>query len=74
MLKLVYKKYKPLVYKADIYRGREEDKWEVQKIIDYQDINSVKQYKVKWIGYNNTIQELEENLNKAKEKVQEYYC
>ena len=23
---LVYREYKPLVYKADIYRGREEDK------------------------------------------------
>ena len=29
ILKLVYREYKPLVYKADIYRGREKDKWEV---------------------------------------------
>ena len=29
MLKPVYREYKPLVYKADIYRGREEDKWEI---------------------------------------------
>ena len=29
MLKLVYKEYELLIYKADIYRGREEDKWEV---------------------------------------------
>ena len=29
MLKLVYREYEPLIYKADIYRDREEDKWEV---------------------------------------------
>ena len=29
MLKLVYKEYKLLIYKADIYRGKKEDKWEV---------------------------------------------
>ena len=26
MLELVYKKYKPPIYKADMYKGREEDK------------------------------------------------
>ena len=25
ILKLVYREYKPLIYKADIYKGREED-------------------------------------------------
>ena len=29
MLKPAYREYKPLVYKADTYRGREEDEWEV---------------------------------------------
>jgi hypothetical protein len=29
ILKLVYSKYKLPLYKVDIYRGREEDKWEV---------------------------------------------
>ena len=29
MLKLVYREYKPLIYKVDIYRGRKEDEWEV---------------------------------------------
>ena len=29
MLKLVYREYKLLIYKADTYRGREEDKQEV---------------------------------------------
>ena len=39
MLELVYKNVKLLVYKADIYKGREEDKQEVLKIISYKDIN-----------------------------------
>ena len=29
MLKPVYREYKPLIYKVDIYKGREEDEWEV---------------------------------------------
>ena len=33
MLELVYKNYKLLVYKRDIYKGQEEDKWLVKKIL-----------------------------------------
>ena len=29
MLKLVYREHELLIYKADIYKGREEDEWEV---------------------------------------------
>ena len=29
MLKLVYREHEPLIYKIDMYRGREEDEWEV---------------------------------------------
>ena len=29
MLELVYREHELLIYKADTYRGREEDKWEV---------------------------------------------
>ena len=29
ILKLVYGEYKPLIYKAGIYKGREEDEWEI---------------------------------------------
>ena len=54
MLKLVYGNIDPLIYKADIYRGQEEDKWQVLKIVSYKDINNKIQYKVKWIGYNKT--------------------
>ena len=29
MLEPAYREYKLLIYKADTYRGREEDKWEI---------------------------------------------
>ena len=35
ILKPVYREYELLLYKADIYRGCEEDEWEVQKVVDY---------------------------------------
>jgi len=47
MLKPVYGKVKLLVYKADTYRGQEEDKWQVLKIISYKDVNDKIWYKVK---------------------------
>jgi len=40
MLELVYRNIKPPVYKADIYRGQEEDKWQVLKIISYKDVDN----------------------------------
>jgi len=39
MLEPAYRDIKPLVYKADIYRGQEEDKWQVLKIISYKDVD-----------------------------------
>ena len=35
MLELVYGEYEPLIYKVDMYKGREEDKWKVQKVVNY---------------------------------------
>ena len=58
MLELAYGNVKPLVYKADIYRGQEEDKQEVLKIISYKDINKEIQYKVKQVKYNKTTKKL----------------
>ena len=58
MLKPVYRNIKPLIYKVNIYKGQEEDKQEVLKIISYKDINKETQYKVKWVKYNKTIQKL----------------
>ena len=33
ILELVYRNYKLLVYKQDIYKGYEEDKWLIKKIL-----------------------------------------
>ena len=38
MLELVYSNIVLLIYKADTYRGQEEDKWQVLKVISYKDI------------------------------------
>jgi len=38
MLELAYGDIKPPVYKADTYRGQEEDKWQVLKIISYENV------------------------------------
>ena len=68
MLELVYRDIKLLAYKVDMYRGQEEDKQQVLKIINYKDINNEIQYKVKQIGYNKTTQELLKNLKKCYRK------
>jgi hypothetical protein len=73
MLEPAHGEHEPPTYEADTYRGREEDEWEVQKIVDHQEVDNVKWYEVKWTGYDDTTWEPEENLGKAKEKVQEYY-
>ena len=72
MLELVYGNIKPPVYKADMYRGQEEDKQQVLKIISYKNIDNKTQYKVKQIGYNKTTQEPLSNLENAIGKVQKY--
>jgi len=54
MLELAHRNVKPLVYKVDTYRGQEEDKWQVLKIISYKDVDNEIWYKVKWIGYSKT--------------------
>jgi len=54
MLELAYRDIKLLIYKADMYRGQEEDKWQVLKIISYKDVDNKMWYKVKWIGYSKT--------------------
>ena len=39
MLELVQGNIKLLVYKMDMYRGQEKDKWDVQKVISYKIID-----------------------------------
>jgi len=40
MLKPVHGDIKPLVYKIETYRGQEEDKWNVQKVVNYKEVNN----------------------------------
>ena len=40
MLELAHRNYKPLIYKQDIYKGREEDKWLIKKILQYNKVDS----------------------------------
>jgi len=40
ILEPVYGNIKLLVYKADMYRGQEEDKWQVLKFISYEDVDN----------------------------------
>ena len=54
MLKPVYRNIKLLVYKLDMYKGQEEDKQEVLKIVSYKNINKEIWYKVKWVEYKET--------------------
>jgi len=46
MLEPVYRDLAPLVYKEDTYRGWEEDKWLLKKIISYKEVDNKMWYKV----------------------------
>jgi len=46
MLELAYRDLVPLVYEEDTYRGQEEDKWPLKKIISYKEIDNKMWYKV----------------------------
>jgi hypothetical protein len=35
IFKPVYREHELPLYKIDIYKGRKEDKWEIQKVINY---------------------------------------
>jgi len=39
MLKPAHGNIKPPVYKMETYRGQKEDKWDIQKIINYKKID-----------------------------------
>jgi len=40
ILEPAHRDIKPPVYKVDMYRGQEEDKWQVLKIISYKDVDN----------------------------------
>ena len=39
MLKLAHGNVKPPVYKMEMYRGQEEDKWDIQKVVNYKEVD-----------------------------------
>jgi len=39
MLKLAHGDVKPSVYKIEIYKGQKEDKWDIQKVINYKKVD-----------------------------------
>jgi len=55
MLELAYRDLALLVYKEDMYRGQEEDKWPLKRIISYEEVDNKMWYKVLWEGYKETI-------------------
>ena len=63
----------PPTYETDTYRGQEEDEWEVQRIMNHDQVDEQLWYEVKWAGYTETTWEPKENLKNAMEKVEEYY-
>jgi len=46
MLELVHKDLTLLIYKEDTYRGQEENKWLLKKIISYKEVDDKMWYKV----------------------------
>ena len=39
MLKPAYRDIKPLVYKMEIYKGQKENKWNIQKVVNYKEMD-----------------------------------
>ena len=56
-----------------MYKGYNEDKQPVKKILQYNKVDGQLFYKVQQEGYKEIIQELEENLKYFIKKVQAYY-
>ena len=54
ILKPAHRDIEPLVYKMETYKGQKEDKWDVQKIINYKEIDKQLWYKIKWASYTKT--------------------
>ena len=42
ILELAKGDVEPLLYEMDMYRGQEEDEWDVQRVIGHEDINGHK--------------------------------
>jgi len=46
MLELVHRNLQLLIYKENIYKGQEENKWLFKKIISYKEVDNKIWYKV----------------------------
>jgi len=40
MLEPAHKDIEPLLYKIKTYRGQEEDKWDIQKIMNHKEVDN----------------------------------
>jgi len=40
ILEPAHRDIKPPVYKMEIYRGQEEDKWDIQKVVNHKEVNN----------------------------------
>jgi transposase InsO family protein len=63
----------PPLYEMETYRGQEEDEWDVQRIINHEEVDDQLWYEVKWVGYDETTWEPKENLKNAMKKVEAYH-
>jgi len=39
ILKPAHRNVEPPVYKIETYKGQEEDKWDIQKIVNHKEVN-----------------------------------
>ena len=54
MLEPAHRNVEPPVYKMETYRGQEEDKQNIQKIVNHKEVDKQLWYKIKWTGYTET--------------------
>ena len=40
MLKPAHGNVKPPLYEIETYRGQEEDKWDIQKVVNHKEVNN----------------------------------
>jgi len=47
ILKPAYRNIESPVYKMETYKGQEKDKWDIQKVVNYKEVDNQLWYKVK---------------------------
>ena len=56
----------------ETYKGQEENKWDIQRIINYKKIDKQLWDKIKWAGYTETTWEPKDNLKNTIKKIEKY--